>query len=114
MEKQQGNATCCFCFSFFSPFGRILFAMCFMFSHDSFRRDMIIFLWRIDAIAMFFSHWRFSSLDLYMDYCLCFLRTVLEVCGSVLEREDGLVSFACWTACLSFLLIGSCGMFIPP
>lgn len=35
-----------------------------MFSHDSFRRDMIVFLWRIDAAAVFFSHWRFSSSDI--------------------------------------------------
>jgi hypothetical protein len=41
---------------------------------------------------------------------LLFVLTVLDVLGSVLALEDGFVSLACWTACLSFLLIPFCGM----
>jgi hypothetical protein len=58
---------------------------------------MIVFLWFIDSITMFFAH-------LFLQPYFCLL-TVNDVFGSVFDRDDGFVSFACSTACLSFLLI---------
>lgn len=106
--RQIGELFSCVSVSIFSLSCGILFGVCFMFCNYVFWRYMIIFLWLIYSITVFLTH----GLSSY--YFSCFLLTVNDVLGSVLDLDEGFVSLACCTACSSFFLILPFAITIPP